>query len=92
MPPIDRVRSQLALYDHLLLEFDAEEEAGGGVVLVIRLKQPVPGGHVYRAPMHARDIDHPQFNWTFQKFLYDCLHDYLCEMFTRNPQELGGSK
>ncbi|MBI4892793.1 MAG: hypothetical protein HY821_19370 [Acidobacteria bacterium] len=87
MPPIDLVREQLRRYEHLLLLFDAEETAAG-VELVIRLKADVPGAHVYRAPLHPRDMAHPQFPWTFQKFLYDCLHDYLCEMFTRNPQQL----
>jgi hypothetical protein len=85
--PIDRVRTELARYEHLLLDFDAEETPSG-VELVIRLKAGVPGAHVYRAPLHPRDIAHAQFPWTFQKYLYDCLHDYLCEMFTRNPQQL----
>jgi hypothetical protein len=74
-------------YEHLLLDFSAEETAQG-VNLMIRLKQPVPGAHVYVAPIHARDLQHPQFTWTFQRYLYDCLHDYLCEMFTRNPQQM----
>lgn len=87
MLPIDRVRSELARYEHLLLAFDAGESPSG-IELVIRLKADVPGAHVYRAPLHPRDIAHPQFPWTFQKYLYDCLHDYLCEMFVRNPQRL----
>lgn len=87
MTPIERVRTELARYEHLLLDFDAEETPSG-VELVIRLKADVPGAHVYRAPLHPRDIAHAQFPWTFQKYLYDCLHDYLCEMFTRNPQQL----
>lgn len=87
MTPIERVRTELARYEHLLLDFDAEETPAG-VELVIRLKADVPGAHVYRAPLHPRDIAHAQFPWTFQKYLYDCLHDYLCEMFTRNPQQL----
>jgi hypothetical protein len=37
------------------------------------------------APLHARDLAHPQFPWTFQKFLYDCLHDYMIELFIRTP-------
>jgi hypothetical protein len=42
--------------------------------------------HTYYAPVHARDIDHPQFAWTFQRYLYDCMHDYLVEMFLHTPQ------
>ena len=44
------------------------------------------GLHTYYAPIHARDIDHPQFSWTLQRYLYDCLHDYVVEMFTLTPQ------
>ncbi|MBN9656805.1 MAG: hypothetical protein J0H49_01425 [Acidobacteria bacterium] len=87
MTPIERVRQELARYQHLLLLFEAEPDSAGGVELVIRLKTEVPGAHVYRAPIHPRDIEHAQFPWTFQKYLYDCLHDYLCEMFVTNPQE-----
>ena len=88
MSPLDRVRAEIGRYDHLLLEFSAEESSQGGVDLIIRLKHDVPGAHVYVAPIHARDLEHPQFTWTFQRYLYDCLHDYLCEMFTRNPQQM----
>ena len=42
--------------------------------------------HTYYAPVHARDIEHPQFPWTFQRYLYDCMHDYLVEMFIHTPQ------
>jgi hypothetical protein len=87
MSPLERVRAEIAKYDHLLLDFSAEESARG-IDLIIRLKRDVPGAHVYVAPIHARDLEHPQFTWTFQRYLYDCLHDYLCEMFTRNPQQL----
>ncbi len=88
MDPLARVRAELGRYEHLLLDFSAEEAPGGGIELVIRLKQPVDGAHVYRAPLHPRDIEHPQFPWAFQRILYDCLHDYLCELFVHNPQEL----
>jgi len=44
--------------------------------------------HTYLFEMHPRDLDHPQFEWTFQRQLYDCLHDYLVEMFVRTPQDL----
>ena len=85
--PLEQVKRELARYEHLLLDFDADYDARGEVELVIRLKAEVPGVHTYRAPIHARDIAHPQFEWSFQRHLYDCLHDYLCEMFTRNPQQ-----
>lgn len=87
MTSLEKVRRELGRYEHLLLAFDAEETPAGGVELVIRLRAPVAGAHEYRAPLHPRDIAHPQFEWTFQRHLYDCLHDYLCELFVRNPQE-----
>ena len=90
MAPIDKVRAELSRYEHLVLAFDAEEVSPGEVELIIRLKGETTGAHVYRAPLHPRDIAHPQFPWSFQKFLYDCMHDYLCELFVRNPQQIGG--
>lgn len=88
MTSIEKVRRELERYEHLLLEFGAEETPESGVELIIRLRAPVAGAHVYRAPLHPRDIAHPQFPWSFQRHLYDCMHDYLCELFVRNPQEL----
>jgi len=35
--------------------------------------------------LHERDIQNTQFRWTFQKLLYDCLTDYVVELFTKNP-------
>jgi len=85
LTPLEKVQAELARYDHALLRFSARETTHG-VELVIELKDPSPGLHTYYAPVHARDIEHLQFPWTFQRYLYDCLHDYLVEMFTRTPQ------
>ncbi len=86
-PPsrLERVREQLRLYEHPLLEFDARE-AGEGVEVLIRFKDPAVKVHTYAFALHPRDLDHAQFEWTFQRQLFDCLHDYLIEMFTRTPQ------
>jgi len=82
---LQRVENQLRLYEHPLLDFSAQPN-GEGVQVVIQFKNsPVPV-HTYYFEMHPRDLDHPQFEWTFQRQLYDCLHDYLIEMFTRTPQ------
>jgi hypothetical protein len=83
--PLEKVLAEIGRYDHALLRFSARENRGG-IELVIELQQPVPGMHTYYAPLHARDIEHPQFPWTFQRYLYDCMHDYLVEMFLRTPQ------
>ncbi len=86
MSPLKKVESELARYDHVLAEFTARETTGGDVELLISLKQDVSGAHTYVAPIHPRDIEHPQFPWTFQRHLYDCLHDYVVELFLHTPQ------
>lgn len=87
MNHLQRVRDELARYEHQLVDFDARE-ASNGCELLISIKPSILAAHTYVAPIHPRDIEHTQFPWTFQKFLYDCLHDFLCEFFTRNPQEI----
>lgn len=88
MTHLDKVRFEVARYEHLLLAFDVRESSTGTLNLVIGLRSPVNGVGDYVAPVHPRDIDHPQFEWTFQRYLYDCIHDYMVELFTKNPQEL----
>jgi hypothetical protein len=83
--PLEKVLAEIARYEHALLRFSARER-NGRIELVIQLKRCGEGLHTYCAPIHARDIEHPQFPWTFQRYLYDCMHDYLVEMFIRTPQ------
>jgi hypothetical protein len=83
--PLEKVTDEIGRYEHALLRFGAREHHGG-IELIIELKQPPPGMHTYYAPLHERDIQHPQFPWTFQRYLYDCMHDYLVEMFILTPQ------
>jgi len=70
---LSRVLQQLRLYDHPLLAFDARAK-GDGVEVIIRPKFTEPRVHTY------------YFEWAFQRQLFDCLHDYLIEMFLRTPQ------
>jgi hypothetical protein len=84
--PLEKVLAETRRYEHVLLDFSARERADGTVELVIALKEPKPGLHTYYAPIHPRDLEHAQFPWTFQRYLYDCLHDYLVELFIRTPQ------
>jgi hypothetical protein len=86
-PRLDRVLAQLRLYEHPLLNFDARGK-GEAVEVIIKFKNPDIPVHTYYFDLHPRDLDHPQFEWTFQRQLYDCLHDYLVEMFIRTPQDL----
>ncbi len=83
---LTRVREQLQLYEHPLMAFDAREK-GEGVEVVIRFKDPAVKVHTYYFELHPRDLDHPNFAWSFQRQLYDCLHDYLVEMFVKTPQD-----
>lgn len=83
---MEKVRQELAQYEHPLFTFAARAE-GEGVVVEIRFKSDAIPVHVYEFTLRPREIDSPQFIWNFQRQLYDCLHDYVIEMFTRNPQQ-----
>jgi hypothetical protein len=83
---LERVLAQLRLYEHPLLEFAAHPK-GDGVEVLINFKDPPVPVHTYNFEFHPRDLDHPQFEWEFQRQLYDCLHDYMVEMFIRTPQD-----
>ena len=85
MTPLEKVQEELRRYQHALMDFSAREH-NGAVELVIELKNRDLGLHTYYAPIHPRDIDNPQFPWTLQRYLYDCMHDYLVEMFVETPQ------
>ena len=83
---LGKVQRELARYEHPLFAFDAR---GGddGVAVDIRCKLAGADVHVYEMTLRPRELENPQFPWSFQKQLYDSLHDYIIEMFTRNPQE-----
>jgi hypothetical protein len=85
---VERVREHLARYEHPLLEFSAREH-GEGVQVIIEFRNPPVPVHTYYFDLHPRDLDNPQFEWALQRQLYDCLHDYLVEMFARTPQMSG---
>ena len=83
---LQKVRAHLALYEHPLLAFSAQE-INGAIEVAIDLKNSAIPVHTYRFSIHPRDLDHPQVDWNFQRQLYDALHDYFIEMFVRTPQE-----
>jgi hypothetical protein len=83
---IDRVLDQLRLYEHPILNFSARAK-GEGVEVIIQFKDSSVPVHTYYFDLHPRDLDHPQFEWSFQRQLYDALHDYFVEMFIRTPQD-----
>jgi hypothetical protein len=82
---LEKVRQELAHYEHPLFTFDAREN-GDAIDVLIEFRAPEPAVHTYVYTLQPRDLENAQFPWTFQRQLYDCLHDYIVEMFTRNPQ------
>ena len=83
---LDRVLAQLRLYEHPLLTFSARTKADG-VEVIIKFKDETIPVHTYYFDLHPRDLDDSQFEWSFQRQLYDALHDYFVEMFIRTPQD-----
>lgn len=80
-----KVLHEIARYEHPLFDFDARP-AVDGVEVEIRFKPEGVEVHRYVFLLRPREIESAQFPWSFQRQLYDCLHDYVIEMFTRNPQ------
>lgn len=85
-PELSKVLAHLRLYEHPLLTFSARE-TNGSVEVLIDLKNPPAAVHTYVFPIHPRDLGSPQFTWQLQRQLYDALHDYFIEMFTKTPQD-----
>ena len=81
-----KVWRELARYEHPLFAWSAAR-ADNAVEISIRFRPPAETVHDYLFQFQPREIANPQFPWLFQKQLYDCLHDYLVEMFVRNPQQ-----
>jgi len=81
-----KVWHELARYEHPLFAWSAAA-ADNAVEISIRFRPPAEPVHDYLFQFQPREIASPQFPWLFQKQLYDCLHDYLVEMFVRNPQQ-----
>ncbi|HXW54438.1 MAG TPA: hypothetical protein VEJ67_01730 [Candidatus Cybelea sp.] len=83
-----KVRAELLRYEHPLFAFEAHPR-GEGVEIRICLRPSPWDVDPYTFCLEPREIEHAQFPWMFQKQLYDCLHDYVIEMFTSNPQRRG---
>ena len=84
MKPVTKVARELELYEHPFFEFTAGESEGG---VEVRVGSKLPGVHSpeYRFTLSDREIEHPQFRWSFQGLLYGNLNDYMVELFTRCP-------
>jgi hypothetical protein len=82
---VEKVRKEIARYEHPLFDFSARP-AAEGVEVEIYFKPEGVEVHRYLFLLRPREIENAQFPWSFQRQLYDCLHDYVIEMFTLNPQ------
>ena len=82
---LEKVKRELGRYEHPLSDFEARA-ASCGIEVAIRFKPAGIEVHTYQFVLQPREIEHSQFPWSFQRQLYDCLHDYVIEMFIRNPQ------
>ena len=81
---IEKVNQQLSRYAHPLFDWEAHN-VSSGVEVIIRLKVIGVYDEAYRLLLRPREIEARGFEWEFQRQLYNCLHDYLVEMFTRSP-------
>lgn len=81
---MDRVNKELSRYEHPMFDWEARD-ASPGVDVVIWLKVSSVYEQAYRLHLKPREIEARGFEWDFQRQLYNCLHDYLVEMFTRSP-------
>lgn len=79
-----RVERELSRYSHPLFEWEARQ-GSQGVDVVITLKVGGLYDSPYRLSLKPREIEARGFEWDFQRQLFNCLHDYLVEMFTRSP-------
>jgi hypothetical protein len=81
---LQRVLDEIDKYEHPFFDFSARER-DEGVELCIRSKIPDVLSPEYKITFSERDLKSSQFPWTFQKLLYDCLTDYIVELFTKSP-------
>ncbi|HSB12662.1 MAG TPA: hypothetical protein VLM38_24445 [Blastocatellia bacterium] len=81
---LEKVERELARYEHPLFDWSARQITPG-VEVTITLKVEGVYDQPYRLCFKPREIEARGFQWDFQRQLYNCLHDYLVEMFTRSP-------
>lgn len=81
---LDRVNQQLSRYEHPLFDWSARS-VSLGVEVAINLRVDGIYDETYRLVLRPREIEARGFEWDFQRQLFNCLHDYLVEMFIRSP-------
>lgn len=81
---LEKVKGQLSRYAHPLFEWEARN-VPSGIEVTVTLTVKGMYDDAYRLLLKPREIEARGFEWDFQRQLYNCLHDYLVEMFTRSP-------
>lgn len=81
---LEKVIRELSRYAHPLFDWEARQ-LSPGVEVIVRLKISGVYDEPYRFHLKPREIEARGFEWDFQRQVYNCLHDYLVEMFTRSP-------
>lgn len=82
---LKQVETELSRYEHPLFDWQARI-ADRGIEVIVCLKPSGLHDDPYRFFLTPRELDARAFAWDFQRQLYNYLHDYLVEMFTRSPQ------
>ncbi len=82
---LQKVEQELARYEHPLFIWEARLKEPG-IEVIVRLKTEGIHDDHYRFYLAPRELKSNAFEWDFQRQLYNYLHDYLVEMFTRSPQ------
>jgi len=82
---LERVRRQLDRYEHPLFQWTART-VDRGVEVTVSLQYEGIHDDPYRFFLTPRELEDRAFEWDFQRQLYNYLHDYVVEMFTRSPQ------
>ena len=81
---LDLVQAELARYEHPLFNWSATV-LDGAVQVSITVKSSDVSLDPYVFQLTERDLNAKSFRWDFQRLLYNYLHDYLVDTFTRSP-------
>jgi len=81
---LQQVRRELSRYEHPLFEWEATQ-VDSRIKVTVNVKNPGIYDDPYAFYLTPRELEARAFEWDFQRQLYNYLHDYLVEMFTRSP-------
>lgn len=84
---LEKVRAELALYEHPFFVLSAEE---GQEEVEVVIRSAVGGVHTpeFRFTVPERDLRSSQFRWSFQALLYGSMNDFMVELFSRLPGDV----